>query len=103
MIEGDAVVISVPVGVLKAGGIAFEPPLPDWKQQAMSVIGMGKLDKVRCCAAAKVGLQRLRCCRGWATDKIILCYLFAQSVQRARGHAELMYRLCTQVAYPTVH
>lgn len=45
--DGDAVIISVPVGVLKAGSIVFEPELPAWKQKAMSVIGMGKLDKVR--------------------------------------------------------
>ena len=45
----DAAIISVPVGVLKAGGLTFEPPLPRWKADALSHIGMGKLNKVRRC------------------------------------------------------
>ena len=45
--KADIVIVSVPVGVLKAGSIQFSPALPTWKQQALSQIGMGKLNKVR--------------------------------------------------------
>lgn len=42
----DAVVVTVPLGVLKKGRIAFTPPLPRAKQHAIEVLGMGVLDKV---------------------------------------------------------
>lgn len=42
----DAVLLTVPLGVLKAGSIEFAPPLPDWKTQAIQRLGMGTLDKV---------------------------------------------------------
>lgn len=45
-IDGDRVVITVPLGVLKAGSIKFEPPLPDSKNDAIDSIGFGLLDKV---------------------------------------------------------
>ena len=44
--KGDIAIVAVPVGVLKAGSIAFAPPLPAWKQDALGHIGMGKLNKV---------------------------------------------------------
>jgi len=45
--QADRVVITVPLGVLKAGSLQFEPPLPAAKQDAISRIGMGTLNK--CC------------------------------------------------------
>jgi monoamine oxidase len=47
--EADAVIVSVPVGVLHAGGLRFTPDLPAWKKQALAKIGMGKLSKVLLC------------------------------------------------------
>jgi monoamine oxidase len=47
VLQADAVIVSIPIGVLKAGSIHFEPALPQWKQTAISRIGMGKLSKVR--------------------------------------------------------
>lgn len=41
----DAVIVAVPLGVLKAGRIRFEPGLPDWKTAAVSEIGFGVLNK----------------------------------------------------------
>jgi polyamine oxidase len=38
--------ITAPLGVLKAGAIAFEPALPAAKQAAIDRLGMGLLDKV---------------------------------------------------------
>ena len=42
----DAVVISVPLGVLKKEVIAFQPPLPQRKQTAIRQLGFGVLNKV---------------------------------------------------------
>lgn len=43
----DAVIVTVPLGVLKAGAIRFEPELPAWKQEAVRRLGFGDLNKVR--------------------------------------------------------
>ena len=42
----DRVIVTVPLGVLKAGDIIFDPPLPVAKQQAIARIGNGTLTKV---------------------------------------------------------
>ncbi len=42
----DAVIVTLPLGVLKAGGVQFNPPLPEHKRNAIKKIGMGTLDKV---------------------------------------------------------
>ncbi len=44
--EGDAALITVPLGVLKAGRIQFVPPLPARKRQAIRGLGVGVLNKV---------------------------------------------------------
>ncbi|MEM7242018.1 MAG: FAD-dependent oxidoreductase [Pseudomonadota bacterium] len=42
----DAVILTVPLGVLKQGGITFSPRLPRRKLDAVARLGMGTLDKV---------------------------------------------------------
>lgn len=44
----DRVVVTVPLGVLAAGDITFNPPLPDTHQNAIDTMRMGLLDKVWC-------------------------------------------------------
>ena len=44
--QGDAALITVPLGVLKSGNIDFTPPLPEAKTRAISRLGMGTLDKL---------------------------------------------------------
>lgn len=44
--EADHCIVTVPLGVLKAGRIAFEPPLPEPQQKAIAAIGFGQLAKV---------------------------------------------------------
>lgn len=44
--EAAEVVVTVPLGVLKAGSIAFEPPLPEAVAGAIERVGMGTFDKV---------------------------------------------------------
>ncbi len=41
----DRLVLTVPLGVLQAGAIEFEPPLPDSTTTAVEALGMGLLDK----------------------------------------------------------
>jgi len=45
-VEGDAVICTLPLGVLKAGSVEFTPPLPRAKQDAIARLGMGNLTKV---------------------------------------------------------
>ncbi len=40
------VVVSVPLGVLKANSIKFEPSLPDWKLEAIKSLGFGNVCKI---------------------------------------------------------
>jgi len=42
----DAVIVTVPLGVLKAGTITFKPALPERKKQAIDRLGFGVLDKL---------------------------------------------------------
>ena len=46
LFEADRVVLTTPLGVLKSGSIAFQPPLPDWKQGVIERMGFGLLNKV---------------------------------------------------------
>ncbi|KAL1868043.1 hypothetical protein VTK73DRAFT_3868 [Phialemonium thermophilum] len=45
-IEADYIVNTIPLGVLKHGNVAFEPPLPAWKTGAIDRLGFGVLNKV---------------------------------------------------------
>lgn len=44
--EGKACVLTLPLGVLQAGNIRFDPPLPAAQAKALSALRMGTLDKV---------------------------------------------------------
>ncbi|KAL1310693.1 hypothetical protein AAFC00_000952 [Neodothiora populina] len=46
VVHADKVVLTSPLGVLKAESIKFEPSLPDWKQGAIKRMGFGLLNKV---------------------------------------------------------
>lgn len=43
--EGPAAIVTVPLGVLKSGAIAFDPPLPDGHAHAIDALGFGVLSK----------------------------------------------------------
>lgn len=45
-VEADYVVNTIPLGVLKQGGVDFQPPLPSWKTDAIERLGFGVLNKV---------------------------------------------------------
>jgi monoamine oxidase len=40
------VVVTLPLGVLQAGVVTFDPPLPPWKREAVERLGVGRVDKV---------------------------------------------------------
>ena len=42
----DAVVVTVPLGILKTSALTFEPPLPQYKQECIERLGFGDLNKV---------------------------------------------------------
>ena len=42
----DSVVLTVPLGVLRKGGVAFSPPLPRAQAEAISSIGLGYMNKI---------------------------------------------------------
>ncbi len=44
-LSADAVVVTVPLGVLKSGSIAFDPGLPEAKRHAIETLQMGVLSK----------------------------------------------------------
>ncbi|CAM0943263.1 unnamed protein product [Alopecurus aequalis] len=43
---GDAVLITVPLGCLKANAVKFSPSLPDWKMSSIDRLGFGLLNKI---------------------------------------------------------
>eukprot|EP00117_Sycon_ciliatum_P042597 scpid45307/ scgid0286/ Lysine-specific histone demethylase 1A; BRAF35-HDAC complex protein BHC110; Flavin-containing amine oxidase domain-containing protein 2 len=45
----NAVLVTVPLGVLKCNSIVFNPPLPGWKADAIRRMGFGNLNKVILC------------------------------------------------------
>ncbi|XP_072753351.1 lysine-specific histone demethylase 1A [Anoplolepis gracilipes] len=51
--KADAVLVTLPLGVLKTSsppsGVSFTPPLPEWKSQAIQRLGFGNLNKVVLC------------------------------------------------------
>ena len=44
--KGNAVIITLPLGCLKAGDVTFQPALPEWKTDAIAKLGNGNLNKV---------------------------------------------------------
>ncbi|KAF2858318.1 hypothetical protein K470DRAFT_221478 [Piedraia hortae CBS 480.64] len=44
--EADAVINTIPLGVLKQNSVIFNPPLPKWKQDAMGRLGWGLLNQL---------------------------------------------------------
>jgi monoamine oxidase len=45
-VVADAVIVTVPIGVLHRGSITFEPPLPEMLQRSIGLIGAGRVGKL---------------------------------------------------------
>ncbi|WP_055403874.1 MULTISPECIES: NAD(P)/FAD-dependent oxidoreductase [unclassified Mycobacterium] len=65
--QGPAAIVTVPLGVLKAGAIAFDPPLPERHNRAIAALGFGVLSK------SFFRFNR----RGWSADNAFYLYLAA--------------------------
>jgi monoamine oxidase len=46
VVHGDAVVVTVPIAVLKAGAITFDPPLQRSHQEALGLLDAGRVEKI---------------------------------------------------------
>ncbi len=46
VVEADAVVVTLPLGVLQAQSVEFSPPLPDYKLEAINGLAMGTENRV---------------------------------------------------------
>ena len=44
--KADAVLMTIPLGVLKKEKVKFDPQLPEWKTSAIKRMGFGNLNKV---------------------------------------------------------
>jgi monoamine oxidase len=49
VVHCEQVVVAVPLNILKAGDIEFQPPLPEIMQRALGAMAMGNAVKVRRC------------------------------------------------------
>ena len=62
--RAEAVLVTVPLGVLKEKVIVFDPPLPEEKQSAIDRLGFGNLNKVRRASetrSANIAIQVVLC------------------------------------------
>nr|WP_231614278.1 NAD(P)/FAD-dependent oxidoreductase [Mycobacterium nebraskense] len=67
LFQGHAAIVTVPLGVLKAGAITFDPPLPERHGHAVDALGFGVLSK------SFFRFNR----RGWTVDNAFYQYLAA--------------------------
>lgn len=51
--EGDAIVCTASIGVLKSGNLNFNPALPKWKVNAINDVDMGNYVKIFCTFSEK--------------------------------------------------
>ncbi|WCJ43513.1 polyamine oxidase 2 [Euphorbia peplus] len=92
---GDAVVVAVPLGVLKSRTITFEPKLPDWKEQAIDDLGVGIENKI-VLHFNKVFWPNVEFL-GVVAETSYGCSYFL-NLHKATGHAVLVYMPAGQLA-----
>jgi monoamine oxidase len=63
-----AVVVTLPLSILKAGHVGFAPALPDWKVQALGRLGMGRVVVQQMTFARDFWSERLAGASGWQMD-----------------------------------
>ncbi|CAL9106495.1 Flavin containing amine oxidoreductase [Musa troglodytarum] len=92
----DAAIITVPLGVLKANLIEFEPKLPQWKLSAISDIGIGIENKIALCFSNVFwpNVEFL----GLVAQKSYACGYFL-NLHKATGHPILVYMAAGRFAY----
>lgn len=92
----DAAIITVPLGVLKANLIEFEPKLPDWKTSAISDLGVGNENKIalRFSDVFWPDVELL----GMVAPNSFACGYFL-NLHKAIGHPVLVYMIAGRCAY----
>ncbi|KAG1361130.1 polyamine oxidase 5 [Cocos nucifera] len=92
----DAAIITVPLGVLKANLIEFEPKLPEWKVSAISDLGVGNENKIalRFSTVFWPDVEVL----GMVAPTSYACGYFL-NLYKATGHPVLVYMAAGRVAY----
>ncbi|KAG0482738.1 hypothetical protein HPP92_010822 [Vanilla planifolia] len=92
----DAAVITLPLGVLKANAVTFEPKLPDWKQEAISGIAIGTENKIALHFDGVFwpNVEFL----GVVSDSAYNCSYFL-NLHKATGHPVLVYMPAGRLAH----
>lgn len=92
----DAAIITVPLGVLKANLIEFEPKLPEWKVSAISDLGVGNENKIalRFDTVFWPNMELLGMAAPTSDD---CCYFL--NLHKATGHPVLVYMAAGRFAY----
>ncbi|KAF5457575.1 hypothetical protein F2P56_021667 [Juglans regia] len=92
----DAAILTVPIGVLKAKLIEFEPKLPDWKLSAISDLGVGNENKIAL-QFDKVFWPNVEFL-GIVAPSSYACGYFL-NLHKATGHPVLVYMAAGRFAY----
>ena len=92
----DAAIITVPLGILKANLIHFEPKLPQWKVDAISDLGFGYENKIAL-QFDKVFWPDLELLGIVAPTSYACGYFF--NLHKATGHPVLVYMAAGRFAY----
>ncbi|GLT97364.1 hypothetical protein SLE2022_149320 [Rubroshorea leprosula] len=92
----NAAIITVPLGILKANLIQFEPKLPEWKVSAISDIGVGNENKIalRFDEVFWPNVELL----GTVAPTSYTCGYFL-NLHKATGHPVLVYMAAGRFAY----
>jgi polyamine oxidase len=92
----DAAILTVPLGVLKAKLIEFEPKLPEWKVAAISDLGVGNENKIAL-RFDKVFWPNVELL-GIVAPTSYACGYFL-NLHKATGHPVLVYMAAGRFAY----
>ncbi|KAG6716470.1 hypothetical protein I3842_04G050200 [Carya illinoinensis] len=92
----DAAILTVPLGVLKAKLIEFEPKMPDWKLSAISDLGVGNENKIAL-QFDKVFWPNVEFL-GIVAPSSYACGYFL-NLHKATGHPVLVYMAAGRYAY----
>lgn len=92
----DAAIVTVPLGILKANLIQFEPKLPEWKVSAIADIGVGNENKIalRFDRVFWPNVELL----GVVAPTSYSCGYFL-NLHKATGHPVLVYMAAGRFAY----
>ena len=84
---GSHVVVTVPLGVLQAGGLGFSPSLPLAKTNALAALQMGALERVVLNFPSQF----------WTAGPLVMGY-----ISNTQGEYPFMYDFTSTVGSPTL-